>query len=106
MNCQDMNQYIPQFIDDRLAGEKLAPFLYHLKSCGSCYEEMETSYLVAEALSRLEDGEAFNIHEELLQKIRAYEKCVSLYNVFTLTRRFTLLTAAFATAIGIVSLFL
>ena len=54
MQCKDAEQLIQNFINDDLTGEPLANFVRHIDHCHSCYEEMETSYLLKEALSRLE----------------------------------------------------
>ena len=105
MDCQETCNNIPLFIEDKLTGDELSAFLLHVKSCKSCYEEMETSYLLREALSRLEQGESFNIHEELLKKFRIYEKLAGLHNVFQLARRVILLIAAFSVGICMLGLY-
>ena len=106
MDCQESCNCIPLFIEDKLTGDELSAFLLHVKSCKSCYEEMETNYLLKEALSRLEQGESFNIHAELLKKFRIYEKLSGLHNATQLTRRVILLISAFAVGICMLSLYI
>lgn len=106
MDCQESCNCIPLFIEDKLTGDELSAFLLHVKSCKSCYEEMETNYLLKEALSRLEQGESFNIHAELLKKFRIYEKLSGLHNAAQLTRRVILLISAFAVGICMLSLYI
>ena len=102
MKCEDTNRYIPAFIEDRLVGSDLSAFLSHVRECPSCYEEMETSFLISEALSRLEDGGSFDLHTELLNKLTNYERCVNFHNFLTLFRRTVLLIAGFCAAAGFV----
>ena len=106
MDCQETCNNIPLFIEDKLTGDELSTFLLHVKSCKSCYEEMETGYLLREALSRLEQGESFNIHEELLKKLRIYEKLSGLHNAFQLARRVILLFAGFSVGICMLGLYI
>ncbi|MBQ7563530.1 MAG: zf-HC2 domain-containing protein [Lachnospiraceae bacterium] len=98
MKCEDINRYIPAFIEDRLVGTELSSFLSHVRDCPSCYEEMETSFLISESLSRLEDGGSFDIHSELISKLENYENCVNFHNSLTLFRRVVLIIAGFCSA--------
>lgn len=96
MKCQDAEQYISLFIEDRLTGSALQEFITHIEDCHSCYEEMETNYLLKEALLRLEDGDAFDLHSELLQKLDNMRKCASVHELLTITRRIILIAAGLA----------
>ena len=98
MKCEDMDGYIPVFIEDRLVGDELSAFLKHVKECPSCREEMETSFLISKALTRLEDGGSFNIHSELVDKLENYEQVVNIHGFLTLFRRVLLLMAGFCAA--------
>lgn len=87
MKCQEAEQKIQAFIDDELTGEPLANFVKHIDHCHSCYEEMETSYLLKEALSRLENGETFDLRGELQEKMNNMRECLEIHNALTLFRR-------------------
>lgn len=87
MKCQEAEQKIQAFIDDELTGEPLANFVRHIDSCHSCYEEMETSYLLKEALSRLENGETFDLRGELQAKMTNMRDCLDIHNALTFFRR-------------------
>ncbi|HOO28431.1 MAG TPA: zf-HC2 domain-containing protein [Lachnospiraceae bacterium] len=93
MKCQDMEQCIQLFIDNRLTGVKLQEFIEHIENCPVCYEEMETSYLLKEALLRLEDGDAFDLHSELLEKLSTMKRCAAVHAFISVLRR-TILIAA------------
>ena len=64
------------FIENRLVGEMLWQFLTHVEKCPECFEELETRYLIAEALGRLENGEAINLRAELANKIRVTKRAM------------------------------
>ncbi len=96
MKCQDTEQYIPLFIEDELTGINLQAFIAHIEACHSCYEEMETSYLLKEALLRLEGGDAFDLHSELLQKLESMRKCASVHVLLSMIRRIILIAAGLA----------
>jgi len=87
MKCQEAENLIRNFIDDDLTGEPLANFVRHIDHCHSCYEEMETSYLLKEALSRLENGEAFDLHGELTNKLTNMRECLEIHRYLTIARR-------------------
>ena len=106
MNCQESEQLIQEFVDDRLAGEQLESFLYHINRCGNCYGEMEVSYLIKEALVRLEDGTAFDLHSELKEKVNIMENCVRLQNRLAVIRRLVLTVAGVVLAIDFVAVYL
>lgn len=87
MKCQDVEQIIQKFINDDLTGEPLANFIRHIDNCHSCYEEMETSYLLSEALSRLENGETFDLKGELNTKLSNMRDCLEVHRILTVARR-------------------
>ncbi len=87
-------------------GDELSSFLLHVKSCKDCREEIETNYLIQEALKRLEEGESFNLHSEFQEKLSAYERLDYIHNMANLFRRVILIIAGFLTSICLVSMFL
>lgn len=94
MKCQEAEQKIQDFINDELTGEPLANFVRHIDHCHSCYEEMETSYLLKEALSRLENGETFDLHGELTNKLANMRECLEIHQILTIIRRTCSIMAA------------
>ncbi len=106
MNCQESEQLMQEFVDDRLCGEQLESFLYHINRCTGCYKEMEVSYLIKEALARLEDGTAFDLHSELKEKVVMMENCVKLQNRLSVIRRLVLTVAGVVLAVDFVAVYL
>lgn len=62
---KNMEEEIPEFLEDRLSNERLDRFLVHLKECASCRDELSIQYLVKEGLPRIEAGESFSLNEDL-----------------------------------------
>ena len=91
MNCIEAESKIQAFIDDKLSGEPLDEYITHIRGCHSCYEEMETSYLLKEALARIENGETLNLHRELMSKIDITNSCYNLHKVLTAVRRMVMI---------------
>jgi len=96
MKCNETEQYINLYIDDKLTGAKLREFLAHIEGCPTCYEEMEINFLIKEALSRLEDGTTFDLHKELIFKLQNSKRCLVIYERLIVARHLIL-----ATTIGI-----
>ena len=76
IDCAVCEQNMNAFIENRLVGEMLWQFLTHVESCPECFEELEIRYLIAEALGRLENGEAINLRDELSQKIKSTKRAM------------------------------
>ena len=79
IDCTTCEQYIDDFIENKLVGEMLWQFLTHVEKCPECYEELEIRYLVADALGRLENGEAINLRSELEKKIRTTKRVMYVH---------------------------
>ena len=96
MKCQDMERYIPLFIGDRLTGTRLKEFVEHIESCSGCFDEMETNYLLKEALLRLEVEGSYDLHGDLMAKIKNTKKCLEVHEMITMLRRVVLISAGIA----------
>ena len=105
MDCHNIERYITLFIDDKLTGTLLRKFINHIESCNNCFDEMETNYLLKEALLRLEDDGTYDLHGELTRKIAAMKKCVEVHEIVTLIRRMALLAAGLALGLELVFLY-
>ncbi|MCR5558025.1 MAG: zf-HC2 domain-containing protein [Butyrivibrio sp.] len=65
MTCKDADRMIPLFLDDELDNQGLSDFLNHIDSCPDCKEELTIQFLVKVGMQRLEDGNNFNLKNEL-----------------------------------------
>ncbi|MDR2546426.1 MAG: zf-HC2 domain-containing protein [Lachnospiraceae bacterium] len=72
MDCKLFTKQIPGYLDNSLATDELAAFLFHMEACSECEEELAIYYLANEGLLRLEDGGTFNLKQVMTsQKGRA-----------------------------------
>ena len=65
MNCKEADKLIPLFLEDDLENRELSEFLSHVESCADCKEELTIQFLVRVGMKRLEDGNTFNLRNEL-----------------------------------------
>ena len=86
MNCKEVDKFIPLFLSDDLSNLELTDFLNHIDKCPECKEELTIQFLVSEGMQRLEDGDTFNLREELDGIIKTAKKRLTFrrHLVFTL----------------------
>ncbi|MDE6739955.1 MAG: zf-HC2 domain-containing protein [Lachnospiraceae bacterium] len=81
MNCKEAEKKIPSFLQDDLDGSKLEEFVEHVENCSECKEELSIQFLVTEGLERLEEGNNFNLQEELLMKLVGAEHRINVHRM-------------------------
>lgn len=69
MDCKEFERRIPGFIEEKLDFSTMKRFIDHMEQCGSCKEELDIQFLVAEGVQRLEDGRAFDLQKELNRRL-------------------------------------
>jgi imidazoleglycerol phosphate synthase glutamine amidotransferase subunit HisH len=57
---------------------------------------METNYLLKEALNRLVVEGSYDLHGDLMKKIRNTKKCVEVHETITMLRRVLMICAGIA----------
>lgn len=65
MTCKETEKLIPFFLQDDLETEELREFMEHIDECNDCREELTIQFLVTEGMSRLEEGNVFDLQNEL-----------------------------------------
>ena len=65
MTCKEMEKLIPSFLQDELDTEELREFMEHIEKCEDCREELTIQFLVTEGMARLEEGNVFDLQNEL-----------------------------------------
>ncbi|MCR5602417.1 MAG: zf-HC2 domain-containing protein [Lachnospiraceae bacterium] len=96
MKCRDMERYITLFINDKLSGMRMKQFIEHIEECSVCFDEMETNYLLKEALLRLEKEGSYDLHGDLMEKLKNTKRCVEVHEMVTMIRRVILICAGMA----------
>ncbi len=73
MNCQTAESMVTRYIEHDLSVDDLEEFLEHVENCPSCYDELETYFIVHAAMQQLDeksrDG-TFDLRELLEEDIR------------------------------------
>lgn len=65
MDCKEVNRCIPDFLDRSLGNRELRLFMDHISGCKDCKEELSIQFLVQEGMVRLEEGDSFDLQQEL-----------------------------------------
>lgn len=55
MDCRTAESMVNRYIDHTLKVDELEEFLDHVESCPSCYDELETYFIVYEVTQQLDD---------------------------------------------------
>ena len=74
MDCKQAEKLIPDFIKGEMETRAAKQFLEHVKKCPSCKEELSIQFLVTVGMERLEDGDAFNLNDELSARLQMAER--------------------------------
>ncbi len=79
MDCKKAENLVSAYINKTMGLKELQEFIIHVKSCSSCYDELQTYYMVYFAMEHLENGESnpsYNMNTVLLEDIRHREKYI------------------------------
>lgn len=71
MNCKEAQKLIPQYMDDSMDKDTLLEFMSHIRECYDCYDELNTFFMVKQAMLRLEQkgNESFDLQNLLNQDL-------------------------------------
>ena len=79
IDCLTAEGMVSKYIRHTLSVDELEEFLDHVESCPSCYDELETHFIVYEALQQLdekEDGTVLYFRTHLEQDIRRSRRII------------------------------
>lgn len=83
MNCKEVERLIPFYLNGELNERDTKEFLAHIKTCESCYEEMEIIYMASTGLERLESGSSIDINKEMHRILQHSEKRLKKRQIIT-----------------------
>ena len=93
MKCRVAEGMVNRYINHTLALYELEEFLDHVESCSSCYDELETYFIVHEAMNQLDSSDTESVLDfkdllELdLKKARRYvrkKKTIRFFEIVVL----------------------
>ena len=79
MNCRIAEGMVNRYINHDLPVEELEEFLAHIEECSSCYDELETYFIVNEAMQQLNErssGSILDFKTLLEQDIRSSRRYI------------------------------
>lgn len=78
MNCREAESLIQLYIDDKLPPKKLEAFISHVRKCPSCYEELETYFIIHYAVKYLDEDrqDSYNMTALLSENLNEKERHV------------------------------
>lgn len=85
MNCKEVEKKIPSFLQEELGGSSLEEFIQHIENCPECEEELTIQLLVTEGLEHLEEGNNFNLQDELIFKLEGAEHHIRVHRALLYT---------------------
>lgn len=84
MDCKEAQQKIIPYINGELSARELEDFLWHIRNCRECYDELEIYYILYAGLSNL-DGkdERFDFQNMLKEALENSERQIQRKHFFT-----------------------
>ena len=61
MDCRTAEGLVNRYIEHELPVNELEEFLEHVQNCPSCYEELETYFIVHEVTQQLDDNSSESV---------------------------------------------
>ena len=61
MDCQTAEGMVSSYIEHKLPVNELEEFLDHVQNCSSCYDELETYFIVHEVTQQLDDNSSNSV---------------------------------------------
>lgn len=56
MNCRTAEEMVSRYTNRTLSANELEEFLEHICNCSSCYDELETYFIVREVIQQLDES--------------------------------------------------
>lgn len=82
MTCKEFEKLIPAFLEQKLDFFTLKQFVGHMESCAECHEELVIQFLVTEGMQRLEEGDAFDLQNELEERLMEAQNRIKFHSLF------------------------
>lgn len=102
MDCKEFEKLIPDFISQKLDFYTMEKFTKHMEECPGCSEELEIQFLVAEGMLRLEEGDSFDLQNELELQLEDAKRKVNFHTAFLKFGVVAEVVAALAIVVGVV----
>jgi len=82
MNCRETENMMQEVLDCEISYKDAGEFLEHIDNCSKCMDEFEIRYLLQEGLTKLEQGQVFDVDEGLKKLLERHRNNYNLYSWF------------------------
>lgn len=98
LTCVMAQAMIMEYINDKLSIQELEKFLYHIKNCSTCREELGVYYIILTGMKKLDDDEdlSMDFKEELERELKRSEDKINRYKGNKIVRRVLFFILIFA----------
>lgn len=75
MNCRETEHLVQAYVDNTIPQDKIEEFIEHINHCPSCYDELETYYIIYFSMKYLDGDSHVNydmkqmLNEDLKKKL-------------------------------------
>lgn len=79
MDCRTAEGMVNSYIEHKLPVDELEEFLDHIQECSSCYDELETYFIVHEVMQQLDENSresVLDFKDLLEQDIRSSQRYI------------------------------
>lgn len=83
MDCRTAQSLVNSYIEKEMTVDQLEQFLRHVENCPSCYDELETYFIVYYAMKRLDNDKegSFNMSKLLHEDMKKRKHEVYSYRI-------------------------
>lgn len=76
MECREAHSLIPDYIKSNMSDKKMAEFIQHVRTCRSCYHELETYFMIRYAIKCLDEDSlvSYNLQNMLVEDLDKKER--------------------------------
>ena len=106
LDCRQIQKMAGAFADGSLNDRDLARVLDHIRTCGACYEEFKTTYLINYALSYMDRNRqgALDIDRLMDDKVKSSEAKLARHRIYTILLLAGIIVVGALTAAVVLSL--
>ncbi len=76
MDCSEAKKLVVPFVEHKISNDKTGDFIKHVRSCPSCYDELETYFTIYSALEYMDSGArtGFEVRKLLAEEMKQREE--------------------------------
>lgn len=76
MECREAQSLIQNYIKENMAEKQMVEFIQHVRTCRSCYHELETYYMIHFAIKYLDEDQhaSYNFQHMLIEDLNKKER--------------------------------